>query len=300
MSEIPQGVVPLQAPYAVRIITLTFLLGTGDFGGAGQDTLTVTGLRVIANVDQVVFPTMGSTLTMKVYGLTLDHMNAISVAGLLYDGRQNYVQVDAGDATLGMSTVFKGLIVEAYPNLDTADDAHFYVNANVTPLARLKPVNPTSYPSSVPALTAITNAAKLAGWTVQDDGVAAVLSSPYFSGTAWQQMSAAIKAADCFAYVDGTTNTVHVWPKTGAQPNETIIVSPQTGMIGYPKFQKKTIIVRTLFNPQIVFRPGLSVLVQSQLKAANNAKLKLTKVTYDLASQFPDGPWEATVEGVPP
>jgi hypothetical protein len=292
---------PLQVPYAVRQINLTFQLGTGSFGAGGQNTLTASGLQVVCHVEAVVFPQMGGILTMKVYGMTLDQMNAISVAGLLWAGRQNTVLVQAGDATLGLSTVFKGLIVEAYPVLDTAQDAHFYVHADVWTLARLKPVSPTSYPGAVPAASAIEGMAKTAGFNFQNDGVTGVLNAPYFPGTIGQQVAAAVRAANCFAYLDGATNTLVIWPKNAATPpTATIVVSPASGMIGYPKFQKNTIIVTTLFNPQIALRPSLSVLVQSQLAAANNAKLTITKVSYDLASQLPGGPWEATIEGVPP
>jgi hypothetical protein len=78
-------------------------------------------------------------------------------------------------------------------------------------------------------------------------------------------------------------------------------VSPVTGMIGYPKFQKNLITVRTRFNTSVsITGPGKTVMVQSQLKAANNAKLTIVNVTHDLASQMPGGPWETTIIGVPP
>lgn len=294
---------PLTVPYAVRLIDLTFQLGTGGFGSGGQTTLTVSGLRVICHVDKITFPEMGSTLVMKVYGLTLDQMNAISYAGLLYETSHSFntVLVQAGDAVLGLSTVFKGVIVEAYPSLDTAQDAHFYVMANVWTLAQLKPVAPSSYPGAVSAASAIQAMATQGGFGFQNNGVTAVLNSPYFPGTVWQQVQAAVRAADCFAFLDDTTNTLVIWPKnTSMPPTATFVVSPASGMIGYPKFQKRTIIVRTLFNPQFVMRPSLTVLVQSSLAAANNAKLSGLKVSYDLASQMPDGPWEVTIEGVPP
>lgn len=291
----------LQVPYAVRQISLTFQLGTGSFGGSGQDTLTVSGLRVICHVESVVFPQMGSTLTMKVYGLTLDQMNQLSVAGLLFDGRQNQVLVQAGDAVLGLSTVFRGIIIEAYPSLDTAEDAHFFVYASVSTLAQLKPVAPTSYPGSVSAASAIQAMATQGGFSFTNNGVTAVLNSPYFPGTVWQQIQAAVRAADCFAFLNGTTNTLVIWPKNATTPpSATIVVSPASGMIGYPKFQKKIIIVSTIFSPQIALRPSLTILVQSSLAAANNAKLTIIKVNYDLSSQMPGGPWEVTIEGTPP
>ena len=57
--------------------------------------------------------------------------------------------------------------------------------------------------------------------------------------------------------------------------------------------------MRTLFSPQIVASPGGAILVQSQLKAANNAKLVVSNVSHDLAAQMPSGPWETTITGNP-
>lgn len=128
-----------------------------------------------------------------------------------------------------------------------------------------------------------------------------MLASPYLPGTLWQQIQSVVKAADCFAYLDGVNKVLIVWPKSATTtPDATVIVSPATGMIGYPEFQARQIVVRTLFSPSMAIGPGTTVLVKSQLAAANNAKLLLNLVTHDLASQMPGGPWETTIIGSPP
>jgi hypothetical protein len=299
----PPAVSALQTPYAVRKIDLTFTLGTGDFGAVGQNQLIVTGLRVHAHLQAVVFPMMTSIAILRVYGMTLDHMNQISVAGLLWQGRQNYVQVRAGDDVSGMTTVANNLIIEAYPKFDGgADDRHFYVFAQGAGGAiQLKPVPPTSYPGSVPASQVLQTLASQIGWTLDNKGVNAVLQTPYLPGTVWQQIKAAVRAADCFAYMDSVNKVLIVWPKTGGTPPAvSVIVSPQNGMINYPMFQKTQIIVRTLFNPSVaVGIPGQSLLVRSELAAADNAKLQINMVTHELATQTDGGPWETIIIGNP-
>ena len=89
-----------QSPYAERAITLTFQLGKGDFGGSGADTLTIAGLRVVVHVELVLLPGTGVGI-IRVYGMTLNHMNALTQAGLVYAARKNYVAVQAGDAQSG-------------------------------------------------------------------------------------------------------------------------------------------------------------------------------------------------------
>jgi hypothetical protein len=298
----PPTVTLLQSPYAVRKIDLTFQLGTGDFGLAGQNVLTVTGLRVYAHLEGVVSPHMASTAYIKVYGLTLDHVNALSYAGLVYQGRQNTVQVRAGDDASGMTTVYDGFVYEASPKFNgRADDRHLQVVATgISPATQLKPVPPSSYPGSVPASQVLQALAGQMGYSLRNDGVAAVLASPYLPGTVLQQVQAAIRAADCAAYLDSTNKVIIIWPKDTVAPDATVVVSPQTGMIGYPEFQLREIIVRTEFNPTFNQSPGTTILVRSQLRAADNAKFRVYKVVHDLASQMPDGPWETTLVGTPP
>jgi hypothetical protein len=296
------AVASLQAPYAVRKIDLTFQLGTGNFGAAGQDQLTITGLRVHAHLENVTSPHMASAAVLRIFGMTLDHMNQLSYAGLLYQGRQNSVQVRAGDDQSGMTTVFDGIIIEAYPKLDGgADDRHFYVYATPGTPIQLKPVAPSSYPGSVPATQVLKTLAGQAGYSLKDNGVTAVLASPYFWGTTWQQIQAAVRAADCFAFLDSINKQLIIWPKDSkTAPAASVIVGPATGMINYPMFQARQIIVRSLFNPTLAVSPGTTVTVQSELRAANNAKLTITLVTHELASQTPGGPWETIIMGSPP
>lgn len=306
MSGIPPPSSPtvstLQAPYAIRKIDLTFQLGTGSYGNSQANQLSLTGLRVFAHLEKVISPHMATNVILRVYGMTLDHMNTLSYAGLQYKGRRNIVQVRAGDEVSGMTTVANATIMDSYPVLSgDADSRHFYVfAAGVAPDIQLKPIAPTSYPGSVPASQVLQTLAQQAGLSLQNNGVSAVLSSPYFPGTIWQQIRAAVNHANCFAYLDSVNGKLIIWPKSGATaPNATVVVSPDNGMIEYPQFEAQQIIVRTLFNPTFAIGPGTRVLVRSTLQAANNAKMTITGVTHILSSQMQDGPWETTLIGVP-
>jgi hypothetical protein len=294
---------PASTPYAVRALTATFRLGVGEFGASGSNTITISGLRIIAHIEQVISPVMQSSITAKIYGMTLDHQNSLSRAGLLWGARFNQMLLQAGDSVSGMTTVYNGLIIQAYPKLSNPEDAHFFVQGIPGSIAQLKPVAPTSFPGAVSAATAIQQMATTAGFSFQNNGVTAVLNAPYFPGTAWQQIQSVVKAANCFAYYDDTRNLLTIAPKPPTvMPNNTspVLISPQTGMIGYPEFQQNQIVATTLFSPQIVATPLSGVRIQSQLAAANNAQIIVTRITHDLASQMPGGPWQTTVTGFPP
>ncbi len=279
------------APYAVREIRLTFQFASGE-------QLVISGLRAIVHVEFAAQPTTGLG-QIRVFGMTLDHMNRLSRAGFLWQSDQNYVAVEAGDKGSNLVTVFKGLIIEAYPDMRGMPQTAFFVLANPSDVIQLKPVEPTSFAGETPAPTAIKTIAEKAGLTLENNNVNAVFSSPYFHGTAWDQLITAVRAANCFGFLDGITKTFAIWPKTGwRESGGTPEISPATGMIGYPEFQAANVVVRTIFDASIKPGVGTLVRVKSQLAAADGL-IVVTNVNYDLTSEMPDGPWETTIVGVP-
>lgn len=280
-------------PYAVRKINLTFGLSSGSFA--------IKGHRVLVNVENANLPTTGIA-QIRVYGLTLDHMNQLSVAGLVYKANlnaKNTVKVDAGDDVSGMTTVFSGTIFEAYPDM-RMPDVSFVILANPAHIAQLKPVEPSSFPGAAPIETVLGSIVKKAGLALENNGVKTVLASPYFAGTAWNQILGAVRAADCFGVLDNIKNTLAIWTKAGSRAGSQVLIAPETGMIGYPQFQALHIVVRMLFNTEVTITPGVGyvIRVKSQLTAANG-EFTVTGVSHTLMSEMPDGPWETTVNATP-
>ena len=281
------------APYAPRRIDLTFRLGKGSFGEDGSTQLTFKGLRVVAYIELATAP-HPALARLRIYGLTLDHMNQLSRAGLSYKARTDLIQVDAGDDVTGLSTVFVGQIIDAYPDMRNQPDVSFYVYATPTNVAQLRPVTPTSFTGSTTTEPALKAIAVKGNWTLENTGVNTALQTPYFQGTAWDQLLSCVRAANCFAHVDGITNILAVWPKDGARNSlNEIIVSPDTGMIGYPTFQATLVIVKRLYDNKTI-QMGQVIQILSELTAANGRFTVIT-ISYDLASELPQGPWEMTM-----
>lgn len=279
------------AAYAPRAIDVTF----GLTSSGGKTNIKISGLRVEVQVEQANVPSTGLAHA-RIYGMTLDHMNALSSAGLVYKAGQNTILIEAGDQNTKLTPVFSGLIIEAYPDFRSQPEVAFYVFATPTTLAQLKPVPPQSFNGPTQAATAFQAIAQSAGWKLENNGVSAVLQSPYFKGTAWTQLLACVRAAGCFGYLDPVASTFAVWPKLGNRSGAQVIISPDSGMIGYPSFQATIVTVRTLFEPRA--KIGQVITVKSQLVAANG-KFTVINTAHDLASQSPDGPWETVISGTP-
>ncbi len=285
-------------PYAKRAITVIFKLGEGSFGESGFNTLTVKGLRTLVQIEQVVLPSPPTTI-LRIWGLTLDHINKLTVAGLQWKFRANRVSIEAGELNGTMVQVFEGLIYEAYPDFTDMPNVAFIVQANGTGDIQIKPTTPVTFKGSVDIAIALTQIIKPAGLTLENSGVNIKLSNPYFPGTVMQQIESVCRAADCFYYIDTIKKVLAIWPKDKSRKTDTVAeISPATGQIGYPTFEQAVIVVRTLFDPELHAphdaQPGTKVKINSQLKAANGT-WTISKISYLLSSEMPNGPFELSL-----
>lgn len=280
--------------YSEKRIDLKFQLGKGSFGGSGFNEVTFQGLRVETQIQQAGLPTVGAIASIRAYGMTLSQMNQLSKAGLVWEHRLDKVLLMAGDGETGMSEVFQGDIIEAYPDFDQPNSP-FFISAKPGSGLQMKPVDPVTIEGSVSGVQALEQIVKQAGLKVENSGVNVQLVNPYFPGTVWDQVRRCVAAMDCFAYYDNRANTLAVWPKNkardgGGEPE----ISAATGMIGYPKFQNVMINVRKIFDPKIKF--GTKFTVKSGLTAADG-RWNAVQIVYNLASQQADGPWEMVITG---
>ena len=291
------------APYAKRAINITFQLGQGSFGQSGSNQITLTGLRVYVEIESVILPNPPNAV-VRIFGMTLSQINQLSQAGLVWQTRgQNLIAVQAGDVGGQMTTVFNGLAFEAYPDFNAQPNVSFVIMANSGAQIQLQPQKPISFNGATSVDTALTRITGNLGIGLENNGVNTTLSYPYFPGAGMQQIMSVLKAADCFGTMDYARNVLAIWPKTGSRSTGGVpTISPNTGMIGYPTFQKNVMTVRTVFDPSLHGpadqAPGQKVNVQSQLQAANG-QWTIRKVSYRLMSEMPNGPWEMILETYP-
>ena len=100
--------------YVARAIDLTITLGTGTFGATGQNTVKLSGLRIVANIVKGGFPSMDRA-ELQVYGVPLAIMQSVSTLGInpAQVRDHNDLLIEAGDAINGMSVVYNGHIQDA-------------------------------------------------------------------------------------------------------------------------------------------------------------------------------------------
>lgn len=275
-------------------LDLTFTLGTGAFGETGTSTVTLSGLRASAQIQQAGGASMGK-LTLKVHGMTLSMMNQLSaLTTQVMMQRNNTVTIAAGDDVSGVATVFAGTIAEGWVDANSAPDVSFHVGAFAGLFQAVQSAPPTSYAGHADCATIMSGLATLMGLKFENSGVSIQLSTPYFRGSPRDQAMRCADAANINWVIEN--GTLAIWNKGGSRGGSVPLISPQTGMIGHPSFNGTGIAVNSLFNPTISF--GGTVQVQSELTVACGNWF-VSALSHNLESESPGGAWMTQFQGAP-
>jgi hypothetical protein len=311
-------------PFGYRRLRFTFELGEGrSFGfdkdsrltvGVGDRTIDsalpgsgVTGLRAELQLVAPVLTHPGAAVIV-IYGLTLDVMNRLTIAGRQWEGRRNRVLVEA--STRGETdedpwvAIYQGQIYQAYPmmNQQPLTPMVFFAAPGDTAALQLKPVEPESVEGGAKASQLVENVAKKVGYTIENNGVDGQLINPYLRGSALEQINTVLNAVDAYGTLSRTDNKVSIWPRDGERKGQVALLSPESGLIGYPEFETNQIKVRHMFDPAVIVDPGLTFRVESPLSAANgiwtSVQFELSLSCESLGGGADGGPWEMTILGI--
>lgn len=280
--------------FVQRALDFTVQLGQGSFGEGGFDTVKLSGLRASVTISKTALPSM-NTASIRIYGLTQSLMNKLSRIGVLPSATRNNVVTVMAGSDGSMALAYAGGIYEAWPDFSALPEVAFNIIAYTGLLAMMKPALPTSYPGSVDVAVVIERLAQQMGYAFENNGVSVMLSNPYLPGTARAQVIAAAAAADIYAVFDDEKHILAILPKDGARAGVAPLISPSTGMVGYPAYAGPgQIALRTLYNPQIRFMGQVNV--QSSQTPANGI-WAVNRLVHTLESQVPGGAWFSDIQG---
>lgn len=276
----------------LKDLRFTFTLGSGTFGAMGNQ-LTVSGLRATVDV-QKAGGQMMSTANARIYGLPLEQMNQLSTLAFLpLSYVKNTIKIEAleGDTA---TVVFDGEIIKAFPDFQSMPDVCLYLETQIGKSAQLQPAEPLSYPGSTAVADIFKNIAKGLGVTFENNGVTSKLDNPYLPGTLIDQLRQISTAAGVPFFLDDgklaiSQPGIAIPPAGGIAP----LINKDTGLVGYPTFDKVGVQFATLFNPAIRF--GSQIQMQSGIRQADGV-WQVCSMTYRLESQKPGGAWHQFIQ----
>jgi len=281
--------------FAKRRIDLTFALGEGDFGEGGNNSVKLSGLRVLSQIIKAGGPSMG-TAQLQVYGMDLDKMNKFSTLGQRpTTQRKNTITVEAGEEG-AMATVFIGNITNAWFDGAGAPNVPFQVLAHVGGFDAVNSIAPTSYKGTVDVATILSGLANKMGKPFENNGVNTQLTNVYYTGSARDQALKAVQEAG-IQWNGLDDNKLAIWPSGQSRGGSIPVVSKNTGMEGYPTFTSQGIQVSSLFNRSISF--GSKIKVESIIEGANGEWV-VYALNYSLDAQMPRGKWHMHMSAARP
>lgn len=270
-------------------------LGNGTFGGSSNNQITLEGFRASVSIDKAGGAQMG-TLRAQIWGVSQSHINSCVTypfqPSKLASGNAvfNNVQVFAIDGNQE-TLVFTGNIVIAWGNYQNMPDVFLEIQAQSTYAAQMSSALPRSYKGQIDVATSMEQIANQMGLTFENNGVTAQLSNQYLPSTALEQAKTLANAAGCWLYIDN--GILAITPAfTPRNTNSVPLISPQSGLKGYPTFNSTGVHFDALFNPAVVFGGGIQL--QTSIPQAAGTWIA-TSVAYKLESQKYNGAWFMTI-----
>lgn len=271
-------------------LRFTFVLGSGQFNKDGSDTVTVQGLRAAVEIEKAGGMTM-SPAKVRIWGLSANTMHQLTMLSFQSLGVvRNTLQIEAIDGPT-VTTVFSGQIKQAWPDYQQLPDVYLYIEAINGWFDNIASVPPTSYKGNVDVSQIMRTLAVQMDRAFENNGVSVKLSSPYLAGTTTDKVYQVARAANIDVYLDDFV--LAITPKGAPRSGNIAVVSPATGLIGYPQWDQVGVTFRTLFNPDILW--GGKVKVESSIPQAAGT-WSVQQVAHSLSSKFPGGPWFSTIK----
>ncbi len=266
-------------------VTLILTGANAVFPGTNSNTLILTDLRMSATVASVA--RLATQADISIWGMMRADMNALTLAWANPPLVRDHVVILEADSGNGFSQVFKGTILEAQPVYGAAPDVYFRLQAITGYFQKINAAPPTSYPFQVDIGFIVNDLAGKMGFAFENGGADGVLSSPYLSGSYYDQLQQACQAAGADFYFQGDTILITKanLPRT-QQP--TIVLNVQSGLIGYPQYERAGLLVACLYDPAILC--GSPVEIDCVVPSANG-KWYPYSAEHTLESKMPEGGW---------
>lgn len=274
-----------------KALRFVITLGTGKFGSSDNDQIVLQGFRATANIDKAGGMMM-STLRAKIYGVSQADMNSVTTLqwkpGTFIPNTVEVYAIDGPAETL----VFAGNIVNAWGDYQSMPDVFLHIQAQAAFFNQLKAVPPRSFKGRVDVASVMAQIARDMGYTFENGGVTTQLVDVYLPNTGMEQAKDLARAAGCDLYLDD--KTLAITPPNVPRKTQVPVISPQTGLVGYPTFDGVGVNFQSLFNPSVTF--GASVKLETDIPQAAGEWI-VTSMAYLLESEKPGGAWFMNVRG---
>jgi hypothetical protein len=282
--------------FTKKVIELQIILGQGDFGGApgeagvSGNTRTIMGLPVEAEIKKPGLPDKNSA-SIKVTNLRYEDMEQLTMLAFKpLELKKNMIRVRAGDDGGDLSVAFEGEISSASADFNTAPDVVMKFEAQSGIYPQLKAAGPVSVAGEASAAQLIEQQATEMGYKFENQGVSGSVRNAVFNGSPMKKAQDIAAQVGCEMIVDD--GIIIIMKPGAARQGNAVLLTRDTGMIGYPTFNQDGIVCRCLYNPEL--QQGGLIKIDSLVPRASGT-WKIVNLTHKWTA-FKNGPWESNIE----
>ena len=271
-------------------------IGLALYKGEQKRTLVYEGIETHVSIEKPGEPDENKA-TVELYNLSMDAMRDMTTLSFKpLQSKNNLIVIFAGDETNGMSQCFAGEIQTAYADFSGAPTIKMHIEAAAGSYPSLKASPPIAVKGSQSAASLIEQFAKESGYTFLNNGVSASVKNAVLNGDPVSKMRTVAGMVGCELIIDDNQVKIQPFDK-GLDEGNAVLMSKDSGMLGYPTFTSEGIKLRCLYNPDLQL--GGMIEVDSVVPGAEGT-WKISKLSHSLVANSPSpGDWFSEVEASP-
>lgn len=277
--------------FTLKTIRTTITLGKGTFGGGGNSKI-IEGLATDVDITKPGLPEKNSA-SVSIANISLADMEQMTfLAFQPLQSLKNLITIEAGEQGKTLATVFKGEITSAYADYGSVPDVEFKIEALSGGYAAQIGAKPISVKGNAKAADLIKQFAKEIGYTFKNEGVAASVRNAVFNGSPIEKARSVADEVGAELLIDD--DSMILMPYDKPRSGGAVLLTPETGLIGYPSFTSDGISFSCFFNPNL--KQGGQVKIESIVPRASGY-WKITKLSHRLtAYRTGGGSWYSSVD----
>lgn len=270
-----------------KVIRSTITLVDDTFDN-GANRIIADGLRTICNIQ------FGGGAVMPhaeiiIYGLRLDVMHKLMrIRWQDINSMLNTIRIEAGEAG-EFTLVYEGNITFAYIDTSNAPNVSLRIRSITAIYDAYQPAEQRMFLGDFPVVHAIENIAGDIGYTFENNGVpeTLVMTDVTLGDTDLNKIRKICRDYQIDLYIEN--KSIAIAPQGAPREIRIPLVTPKSGLIGYPVPTIQGVDFRCLYNPAIRF--GGLVRIADSLMETTNGDWRVFGTTIQLESELPGGAW---------
>ncbi len=260
----------------------------------GSNVLTAEGLRTSAVVrfgGGAIMP----QADVVIYGLNMPAMHKLMrIRWQDMRSMMNTIRVEAGDQGEDLNLVFQGNITFANIDTSNAPEIGLRISCMAGVLEAYRPSSPISFDGGKSVVAAIQEIADRMGYSFENSGVpdSLMMENVMLTETDMNKIRRLCRAYQIDLYIE--YGTIAIAPQGEARSLKIPVLTPNSGMIGYPVSTIQGVDVRCLWSPEIKF--GGIIRIRDSLMQTANGDWRAFGVTTHLESELPGGNWFSDIQ----